>query len=241
MWYIGINATRQIMYCESSDGKSWSNYKLAMANNQYPGSTQSTYPAILKDNGVYHMWVSSFNSPNYNIVHWQSNDGITWTNFFLSVPNNKVPGVDTDYSLAPSVIKDDSTYKMWYAGFDLGSNKTQIVYCESSNGINWSNFQLAVKNGSFPGYDDTNATSPTVIKDGTTYKMWYNGSNTAGTYQIIYCESTNGINWSNFQVSVPYNAYQGDTGSYNPFVLNDYGVGKMWFTNTTSIRYAESY
>jgi len=87
---------------------------------------------------------------------------------------------------SPSVIKDGTTYKMWFTGYN-GTNY-RILYSTSTDGIVWTTPVLAMNIGT-SSYNTTQSYYPSVIKDGTTYKMWFGGS--TGTARILYAISTN--------------------------------------------------
>ena len=101
----------------------------------------------------------------------------------------------------PIVIKDGSTYKMWYSGKNV-ANTWQIGYATSDNGTNWTKhasnplFQPGV-NGK---WDDHHVEADWVImEDSTTYKMWYTGtdnSNVEVNNQIGYATSLDGTTWN---------------------------------------------
>ena len=75
---------------------------------------------------------------------------------------------------------------MWYGGGD-GTNY-RIIYCTSTDGINWSNFQMVVNIGSEGTYDTDYAFCPFVIKDNDFYRVWYTGYD--GTnYRTLYFAS----------------------------------------------------
>ena len=131
-----------------------------------------------------------------------------WTKYDNSIPvisdgastNGRIPlgnaGKGDDANIyAPTVIKDGSTYKMWYSGND-GTN-WRIYYATSPDGLIWTKYDNTIPvisdgastNGRIPlgnagKGDDGHAYTPTVIKDDSTYKMWYSGHD--GTNVRIY-------------------------------------------------------
>ncbi|RKZ08246.1 hypothetical protein DRQ25_09555, partial [Candidatus Fermentibacteria bacterium] len=103
-----------------------------------------------------------------------------------------------------SVIKDGSTYKMWYAKYD--TSNYDIFYRTSTDGINWGSSTEVVSHGQCPGgYANNYAIWPSVIKDGSTYKMYYTGYN-GSLWQTCYCDSTDGITWANHQLTLSVNS-----------------------------------
>jgi len=59
----------------------------------------------------------------------------------------------------------------------------------------WQNFEMVVNKGDEGTYDVTSVYGPTIIKDGSTYKMWYSGR-AASDYRVIYCTSSDGLTWT---------------------------------------------
>ena len=56
---------------------------------------------------------------------------------------------DSEEVRAPCVIKDGTTYKMWYTGEDIGNPANGIGYATSDDGINWTRTQIpAFQDGS---------------------------------------------------------------------------------------------
>jgi predicted GH43/DUF377 family glycosyl hydrolase len=93
--------------------------------------------------------------------------------------------------------------------------------------------------GSAGSYDSYGAMNPSVIKDGTQYKMWYVCYNNA-VYRIAQATSFNGVAWGKQGVVLS----PGTAGSYDSAnlggcsVMYENGTYKMWYTgnNGTSNR-----
>jgi predicted GH43/DUF377 family glycosyl hydrolase len=213
------------------DGVDWSNFQMVVdIGSEGIYDPSSSYAAcVIKDGNVYKMWYSGSNGSNYRIIYCTSTDGISWSNFQMVVDIGSEGTYDTVFAYIPYVIKDGNVYKMWYTGYD-GTNR-RVIYCTSTDGISWSNFQMVVDIGSEGTYDTIRSYAACVIKDGNVYKMWYSGSN-GSNYRIIYCTSTDGISWSNFQmvVDIGSEGTYDTSGSYLPRVIKDDNVYKMWYT-----------
>ena len=139
-----------------------------------------------------------------------STNGITWT-----VQDSEVladSGAAWNSVGAPCVIKDGGTYKMWYTRVKtdltqasletiltnlgqagqrkaalldlLDSTSTVIGYATSPDGQIWSEINPEVHAGSSGGAW-TSVADPCVIKDGTTYKMWYTQGKTDVTQATL--------------------------------------------------------
>jgi hypothetical protein len=101
----------------------------------------------------------------------------------------------------PWVLKDGATWTVWYRG---GRNVPQIGRATSMDRVNWTkdagNPVLSLGGGG--SWDDTRIEFPTVLKDpgdadaGRRYKMWYQGTNAAGTQAVGYAYSADGISWT---------------------------------------------
>jgi predicted GH43/DUF377 family glycosyl hydrolase len=86
---------------------------------------------------------------------------------------------------------------------------------------------------------------PTILKDGSAYKMWYSGSNGTAS-RIGYATSPDGLSWSKYgsnPVLVPSLSWEGNR-IYGPAVISDTGIYKVWYSGfdgtTTRIGYATS-
>ncbi|MBI2437551.1 MAG: hypothetical protein HYV36_01885 [Lentisphaerae bacterium] len=192
----------------------------------------------------------------------------TWSKYDNTVPsasdvvstNGRIPlgnagRGDDYYAIAPTVIKDGATYKMWYTGYD--SPNFRIYYATSPDGLTWtkSNNVAAANSdttstdgriplGSNTKGDDSHAAYNTVILDGNTYKMWYSGHD--GTYyRIYYATSSNGLTWTKYSNAIPANSDTSssngcipmgtadtgdDNGALMPMVIKDGNTYKMWYS-----------
>ena len=236
MWYSGREGGHyRIIYCTSTDGLNWTNFQMVVDFGSE--GTYDTYhaftPHVIKESDTsYKMWYTGHTPSNARILYCTSTNGINWTNFQLVVDMGSEGTYDTHRTYSPSVIKEsDTSYKMWYDGFD--NDKYRIIYCTSTDGINWTNFQMVVDVGLEGTYDTIHVYSPSVIKESdTSYKMWYDGTD-GQRYRILYCTSTDGINWTNFQMVVDV----GSEGTYDtwrthmPHVMKESSNSyKMWYT-----------
>ena len=190
-------------------------------------------PSVIKESDTsYKMWYAGYDGIGWHILYAVSVDGISWTGHQIAVAKGSEGTYDTHRAINPCVIKEsDTSYKMWYAGFN--NVNYRIIYATSTDGINWSNFQMVININQEGTYDILHAQCPCVVKESdTSYKIWY-GASSAGNYRIIYATSVNGINWSNYQMVLNYNL----EGTYDtthaifPYVINqDDGSYVMWYS-----------
>jgi len=240
--------------------------------------------SIIKDGDIYKMWYSGMDdmgTTSFRIYYATSQDGITWTKYDNTIPTNsdttgtngRIPlGTsgkgDEKEVKSPSVIIDNGTYKMWYSGEDVVGGNSRIYYATSPDGLTWTKYDNTIPSnsdttsisgrvslGTSGKGDEDDAIAPSVIKDGSTYKMWYTGSSAGGNSRIYYATSPDGLTWTKYDNSIPANS---DTTSTNgrvplgtsgkgddeyafaPSVIKDESTYRMWYSGNNEIYYATS-
>ncbi len=218
MWYSGTSedgGKPALFVATSSDGVTW-----ARANAGAP-VVQGT-PGAFDGDGVYgpdvvydpadpvtpyRMWYSGRSGVFGAIGYATSLDGVTWVKYPsfgplpLPVLTHGPAGSADSFSAAdPTVLKDGSTWKMWYTGDD--SSKKRVAYATSADGITWA------KGGKVIAPEDPGvsaniafgAFAPTVWKTGTGFSMLLTGRKLVGggvfQTKIMNTSSTDGIAWS---------------------------------------------
>ena len=212
MWYSGNNGSNyRIIYCTSSDGITWSNHQMVINIGDEGTYDVSTVfgCTVIKDGSTYKMWYTGSASSVYRIIYCTSNDGVNWSNHQMVINIGDEGTYDTVLSYLPSVVKLDSTYHMWYSGTN-GSN-VRIIHCDSSNGTSWNNHQMVVDINQEGTYDVTHAYSPSVYRYNNQYIMFYSGIDGSGDYRNLRCVSSDGVNWSDYQMVVD----KGSEGTYD--------------------------
>ncbi len=148
----------------------------------------------------YKMWYvggATANDEGMSIGYATSSDGINWVPY----SNNPVMTHGNTWDIngfsGIHVIKDGSTYKLWYEGID-NNGVNRIGYATSSDGINWTPYQNnpVLSPGVNGSWDDEDVGDPWIIKEGSTYMMWYWGDDQqTDTDQIGLATSADGITW----------------------------------------------
>lgn len=194
-------------------------------------------PSLLLDGSTYKMWYVSYSAASSarKIGYATSPDGTTWTKYG-SAPVLS-PGTagswDAQGVSFPSVIKDGSTYKMYYTGLNA-TGERRIGYATSPDGITWTKFGSApVFGAGAPGaWDATHVSNPNVVKVAeNNYKMWYSGW-TDTNNGIGYATSTDGLTWTRVGTApvMPYLGYGWDASPYSPNVVFDGKGYHMWYS-----------
>ncbi|MBC8232168.1 T9SS type A sorting domain-containing protein [bacterium] len=178
MWYSGYDGSNwHIGYATSPDGITWTKHEdNPVLDLGEPGEWDDNNvccPSVLYEDGTYKMWYSGYDGSKERIGYAVSPDGITWTKYTDNpVLDLGEPGEwDDDRVVTPSVLYEDGTYKMWYAG------NSRTGYATSSDGITWTKHEdnPVLNLGTLDEWDDKYVSDPFVLFENGRYKMWYSG------------------------------------------------------------------
>ncbi|MCX5886125.1 MAG: hypothetical protein NT096_09490 [Proteobacteria bacterium] len=161
-------------------------------------------PSVMKDGDVYKMWYGTYDGGCYA----ESSDGIHWTPLGCQTLGVK----EEPYHFA--VIKnEDGSYELW---IDNG------WYSTSLDGQTWIDFTpISI----------ASAGNPTVLKEGSLYKMWHRLSQ-PNENMIGYSTSSDGITWAtnpNPVLTVGESGTWDDNDAVEPCVIKDGTLYKMWY------------
>ena len=279
MWYTGNDS---IFYATSIDGLNWTKYdntepsasdttstngRIPLGSSGHGDSSGAALPSVIKDSGIYKMWYRGYNGTSTRVYYATSPDGLTWTKYDNTIPSNsdttstngRIPlgssgrGDSTNID-GISVIKDGTTYKMWYSGSDgIG---WAIYYATSSDGLTWTKYDNTIQsasdttgtNGRIPygtsGHGDLSVIQPIVLSVDGLYKMWYAGTD-GSHWRIYYATSPNGLTWTKYDNNIPVASNMdatngrlpiGTNGSGDDYlvlyfnVIKDDNTYKMWYS-----------
>ena len=243
MWYSGKSSSgrARILYATSVDGVSWNKEGLALNYGDVACETDSVEsPAVIIDNGQVKMWYtgSDWTPQNARILYAQSPiffDPLTWQKQGLAFDLSSSPAQDYWTNAHTHLIKDNGTYRMWYTGHD-GFNY-RIFYATSVDGVTWNKQGLVMDIGTPGGFEDTYVGHPYVIKDGSTYKMWYGGYD-GSTYRILYATSLDCMAWTRYGLvlDIGTDGSMDDDHVYGPCVMkNSDNSYTMWYTGEDGV------
>ncbi len=204
-------------------------------------SAHITEVFVLKDETEYKMYYTSWGLTVMAIGLATSNDGFVWTR----QPGNPVLGASTSgwdgYAVgAPTILKENGIYKMWYNG-DNGS-RGAIGYATSEDGIVWDKHGAPVVTSTPGSWDQGAVSAPTVLHDDAGYKMYYMG-NDGVVWHMGLATSVDGITWTKHPGNPLFSPRSGgwDSGEVgHPSVLLLDGYYHMWYGNTYSVGHATS-
>ena len=165
-------------------------------------------PALAKVGSTYVMWYSGTpedGGPSA-IFRATSTDGQHWTRSGGGAPVLAATpsAFDADGVYGPDVIYNPADaaapYRMWYSG--RAGVFGGIGYATSTDGITWVKYPsfgplplAVVSHGAAGSADSFSAADPTVLKDGSTWKMWYTGDDSTKK-RVAYATSVDGITWA---------------------------------------------
>lgn len=133
---------------------------------------------------------------------------------------------DPYLTTAPWVLVEGGTWRMWYAagtGWDeVGArplHRYHIRHAESEDGLEWRRDGRVCID--YRDEREYALTRPCVVRDGTTYRMWY--SRRGESYRIGYAESDDGLTWRRLDdrvgIDVSDDGWDSEMLEY-PFVLD---------------------
>ena len=224
MWYwdcYTIYSVTAIGYTESPDGVNWYNHQplqngtVPIVTGVYPEWNRGSYgPSDILHNPsasntgtdwIFTMYYDGSAGGDEKIGVGFSSDGITWTGHDAGNDGKADPVfegsyVDGDwdetYVSRATIIKNaDDDYEMWYSG-GIGTMNHGIGYATSLDGIQWTRDanNLIFHVGDGIGWRDSRTYCPAVLKDGSSYKMWFAGVGSGG-YSIGYATPPPEIVW----------------------------------------------
>lgn len=147
-------------------------------------------------------------------------------------------GWDADYTIGPRVLYDfqASLFRMWYDGGSTGING--IGYATSVDGVLWTKHAGRVLTpGPSGSWDSATVQLGSVLWNGTSFLMWYRGSNgvTNDAGAVGLAMSHDGISWIKYNgnpIVKPSDIDQGFIGS--PYVIRQNITYNMWYTGRNS-------
>jgi len=205
MWYSSVNkfggdgdeGIYRIGHATSNNGINWTkdkNNPVIKAGDLTKGewnSWASVDPTVIKEDGIFKMWFIgiTYNPPNYETMSYgigyaTSADGSNWelysNNPVLEVYNG--PYENKVINSAFFVLNNEKYYELWY----FGGNALDI-YATSSDGIKWQKHEgTFLPKGPAGSWDSWVVSSPTVLLNGSKYKMWYSGAKIDENYTMHF-------------------------------------------------------
>jgi predicted GH43/DUF377 family glycosyl hydrolase len=192
-------------------------------------------------NAEYKLWYQGAQvSLQGNLGQATSADGLNWVKY----KDNPVlevgpPGSWDDFSVgvASVIMEDSAKYHMWYTGTS-DQTTISIGYATSYDGLNWVKYidNPVLEPGSPGSWDGSWVIFPSVLFDGSMYKMWYTGYSFENWHgRIGYATSFDGIHWDKFESNPVLDvglSYEWDSNSvFSPFIIDE-EIFEIWYAGS---------
>jgi predicted GH43/DUF377 family glycosyl hydrolase len=255
MWYSSFYDSKMglggIGVASSQDGINWQRQNngeavLSISSGNGFDDGQVMGPEVLKDDRGYCMWYTGMAKDwhqsgvgIYQIGFATSRNGISWKRANASRPvieTGNVKSFDHVQAATPTIIKENTGYKMWYAAWSPDPEKKhKICMAHSSDGIKWTK-----ENGGKPisGLMPEFAYAPAVVRSGNNYILFYMATGFKGLFAAT---SEDGIHWTMLNKGNPVllpgtgedfdSLYVG-----HPFALIRDGKIMLWYTGYKNIK-----
>jgi hypothetical protein len=257
MWYTRQRgaAGENIGFATSPDGIAWTlSDSLALLPStdgvRFDSKKQAGQAAVVQAGDTLKMWYWGNGPQIGNIGFAWSLDGKSWTKVDGSGTGSSVYDRTMDGSPAlalttPAVIKDGSTYRMWYSRLTAPSGKFTFTlgYATSPDGMVWTNVAGSAAGGDVlalgaTGAFDSHGTGfPTVLKDDDGFHMWYTGTDDKDSSRIGYATSPDGLAWTRKEGKGAKGSVLTGTA---PTVIKMGSVFKIWYSGSDGAHYAAS-
>ncbi|MDZ7265079.1 MAG: FG-GAP-like repeat-containing protein [candidate division KSB1 bacterium] len=177
--------------------KYWSKYPgnpvLKPGNYDEFDGEQVKQPAVIFDSGVFKMWYVGRNKSREQIGYAESIDGIHWIKKGPILPLGQAGDFDCIHQNTPDVVKINSTYFLWYAGFD--GSEWRIGKAVSFDGIYWEKRGVVLTRSQNLDFDAYHVLAPKVVLINSDLWMWYEGFD-GKTWRIGLAISKDGVTWT---------------------------------------------
>jgi predicted GH43/DUF377 family glycosyl hydrolase len=165
-----------------------------------------------------------------------SSDGSSWTKVAASGDGSSVLSLPTGSNPAfqfekgghrdPSVLYDAGTYDLYFTALDAGGSRSigfastpEVPVTKQPNNASWSDPAVQLLAGDGSGFDASEVSHPTVLKDGVTYLMYYAGTDSGGTSRIG--RATSATAGSGFTAGPSAVLDVGGSGSFDSTAVDD--------------------
>ncbi|HPC82305.1 MAG TPA: hypothetical protein P5234_02380 [Thermoanaerobaculaceae bacterium] len=196
----------------------------------------SFQPEVVVVGGTYHMYYTDRSVIPEVIRHRTSADGLAWGPSAIVLQSGTAGAWDDDGVVCSAVLVEGGVFKMWYTGRGTSGPVNQIGYATSSDGVAWTKYpgNPIMTVGGAGAWDSARVREATVVRLGSTYHMWYAGTQSHPVYRIGYATSPDGLTWTKHPANPvlsagPAGAWDDDT-VYAPQVVHHGGTFHMWYS-----------
>src|SRR5215472_10196387 len=206
--FVANDNSNNLLTCQSTNGKNWSN------NKKVGHESSKTAPTLSYFSSAPRPFVLGFisnNSYNSLLTSYSGNGQDYWSVDSLV----KNPSQSQSSKAAPALAVFQN--KLWIA-FVANDTSNQLLICNSGNGQDWSD-NILVKN---PSQSQSSKAAPALAVFQN--KLWIAFVASDTSNQLLICNSGNGQDWSdNSQVKNPSQSQSSKAAPAQPVFQN-----KLW-------------
>lgn len=183
--------------------------------------------AIFKEGTTFYM--IAYGANNTTFALYSSTDGTAWT--YVGVVFDATGMNDLGKIDAPFVFNDGGTFKLYFQKKSVDGQSYNIYLATSATvggTYTLANSGNPVLSPTTGAWDGKFVMHPWVVKDGSTYYMWYSAHNSVDPQRIGLATSADGINWT----KSPANPVIGPVGE--PSVIKVADTWHMWYLGSGS-------
>ena len=175
-------------------------------------------PDIHFEDGLYRMWFGGQGRDGHDRIQLaESPDGLRWKQHGVVLEDPSANHVND-----PSIVRRGGTYFMYYtrAASDV---LDEIALATSPDGVHWQPRGIVLRPTAPPQWDSLLVGRPSVLVDGDTFRMWYDGrrdlptgapapvalQSPSSSRSVGYAESTDGIHWRRPQAGAVFHGNAG--------------------------------
>jgi sucrose-6-phosphate hydrolase SacC (GH32 family) len=167
------------------------------------GDIRYTDPgAVVAHDGQFHMFFNVFDGwpAPVEIKHAVSDDGLTWTQGDeVVLSDDQVDYAGLTVLASSALVEDDGTWVLYFYTWDSysssGAGSIGRATATDPNGP-WTPDAEPVLLPDEDSWDSAYVTSPSVVKDETGYRMYYEGADSANHRAVGLATSDDGIHWT---------------------------------------------
>ncbi|MDB6078035.1 MAG: hypothetical protein JWO82_1782 [Akkermansiaceae bacterium] len=239
MWF-SWRPKHAIGYTESADGVHWKEPQIVLApDSRYPWESEDlNRPAILKKDGVYHLWFTAQAGGRSVISYATSPDGVNFSRRSekpVLIPETSWEKVAV---MCPHVEWDSEAklFRMWYSGGEQ-YEPDAIGYATSTDGVAWTKYAANPIFAADPSrlWENHKVTACQVLHHGDWWYMFYIGFENDNLARIGMARSRDGVTgWQRHAgnpIAGPGPGKWDSIAVYKPFVIFDPAADlwRLWY------------
>lgn len=251
MWH-SYNSDMTLYYTTSTDP---TNFALG-TQATFPDATEVSSPAILLENGTFYM-VKYADATAKVFAMYTSTDGINWADAGVVYDGTGLETFDAGWLKfdAPYLLKDGDTYKLYFQMKGSATGTPYYIFMAETAATTLAaiadandDIDFSLANGNQPVLSPGDVLGaeyrlmhPMVVKEGSSYYMWYTGHGSYPTEgRVFFASSADGIQWVKGRGLEVIDATESPM-SAEPTVVNTGAGWHMWYlSNSAAIKHVSA-